>query len=124
PARFVADSMKKKKAKAYLYQFTRVPDTEDAKKSGAYHGLEIAYVFGNLNTMEGYNDKDLGLSRLMMDCWVTFAKTGNPNGPGLPNWPSYDRRAGQNLEFGDAVRTNEHLFEKECDLVESLRGKQ
>ncbi|MFA6320614.1 MAG: carboxylesterase/lipase family protein [Candidatus Omnitrophota bacterium] len=124
PARFVADSMKGKRSKAYLYQFTRVPNTADAKKAGAYHGLDVVYVLGNLNSAEGYDEKDAELSRLMMDCWINFAKAGDPNGPGLPGWPSYDRRADQNLEFGDSVKINDHLFEKECDFVENLRKER
>lgn len=124
PARFVADSMKGKRSKAYLYQFTRVPNTVNALKGGAYHSLEVLYVLGNLDSSEGYDEKDRELSRMMMDCWINFAKTGNPNGPGLPNWPAYDRRADQNLEFGDVIKTNEHLFEKECDFVEGLRKER
>jgi len=116
--------MRLKASKAYLYQFTRIPNTDDAKKLGAYHGIEIRYVFGNLNEAEGYNDKDLDLSRTMMDCWVNFARTGNPNGPALPDWPSYDRQADRSLEFGDVIKVKEHLMERENNFIERLRGKK
>ncbi len=49
PARLVAQSMERKKSKAYLYQFTRLPDTAMARKLGVHHGVELAYVFGNMN---------------------------------------------------------------------------
>ncbi len=62
PARLVAQSMKPKKAKAYLYQFTRRPNTAMARKLGVHHGVELAYVFGNMNKSDGYDDTDLGLS--------------------------------------------------------------
>ena len=43
------------------------------RKLGVHHGVEIAYVFGNLNKSDGYDDTDLWLSANMMDYWVNFA---------------------------------------------------
>ena len=117
PARLVAQSMERKKSKAYLYQFTRLPDTAMARKLKVHHGVELAYVFGNMTKSEGYNDTDMGLSNKMMDYWVNFAKTGNPNGKGLADWPAYKSKADLNLEFSDTIRTNKHLFKKECDFT-------
>ena len=34
--------------------------------------------------------EDLAVSRMAQSYWVNFAKTGDPNGPGLPAWPAYD----------------------------------
>lgn len=117
PARFVAQSMERKKSKAYLYQFTRLPNTAMARKLGVHHGVELAYVFGNMNKSDGYNDTDIRLSHKMMDYWVSFAKTGNPNGKGLADWPAYKSKSDLNLEFSDTIRTNKHLFKKECDFI-------
>jgi para-nitrobenzyl esterase len=120
PARLVAQSMARKKSKAYLYQFTRRPNTAMARKLGVHHGVELAYVFGNMNQSGGYNDTDLGLSKKMMDYWVNFAKTGNPNGQGLPDWPAHKSKSDLNLEFSDTIHTNKHLFKKECDFINRL----
>jgi carboxylesterase type B len=60
------------------------------------------------------------LSKKMMDYWVNFAKTGNPNGQGLVDWPAYNSTSDLNLEFADTVRTNKHLFKKECDFISRL----
>lgn len=120
PARFVASSMKKKKSKAYLYQFTRLPDTAMARKLGVHHGVDLAYVFGNMNTKDGYADADGKLSEKMMAYWVNFARTGNPNRPGLPRWPAYKRTTDLSLEFGDDIRVQKHLYKKECDFVGSM----
>jgi para-nitrobenzyl esterase len=117
PARFVAQSMERKKSRAYLYQFTRLPDTAMTRKLKVHHGVELAYVFGNMTKSEGYNDTDMGLSNKMMDYWVNFAKTGNPNGNGLPYWPTYKSKSDINLEFSDTIHTNKHLFKKECDFI-------
>jgi para-nitrobenzyl esterase len=120
PARLMARSMSLKKSRAYLFQFTRPPDTTMARKLGVYHGAEIAYVFGNLTGAEGYNETDKRLSLKMMDYWVNFAKTGNPNGQGLVDWPAYKSKTDINLEFSDTIHTNRHLFKKECDFIDRV----
>ena len=120
PARLVAQSMEPKKSKAYLYQFTRRPDTAMARKLGVHHGVELAYVFGNMNKSDGYDNTDLGLSEKMMEYWVNFAKTGNPNGPGLADWPAYASNSDLNLEFSDTIQTNKNLFRKECDFISRM----
>jgi para-nitrobenzyl esterase len=117
PARLVAQSMERKNSKAYLYQFTRLPDTTLARKLGVHHGVELAYVFGNMATSEGYKDTDRSLSAKMMKYWVNFATTGNPNGPGLVDWPAYTGATDINLEFADAIHTNKHLYKKEADFI-------
>ena len=124
PARLVAQSMEPKKSKAYLYQFTRRPDTAMARKLGVHHGVELAYVFGNLDKSDGYDNTDLGLSEKMMEYWVNFAKTGNPNGPGLAEWPAYGSNSDLNLEFSGTIQTNKHLFKKECDFISRMSNER
>jgi len=121
PARFVAQSMSKKKSGAYLYRFTRRPDTSKAGKLGVHHGVDLAYVFGNMPPDEGYVDADKKLSEKMMKYWVNFAITGNPNGKGLTRWPVYKGASDLSLEFGNTIRVRRHLYQKECDFISRMR---
>ncbi|MEO9132555.1 MAG: carboxylesterase family protein [Sphingomonas sp.] len=75
-------------AKAWLYWFDQ--PWPGRMEKGAFHGAEIVYVFKNLQAADQpWTAGDRKVSDLMANYWVNFARTGNPNGPGLPHWPSY-----------------------------------
>jgi para-nitrobenzyl esterase len=61
---------------------------------GAVHASDIPYAFGDLACSPDvpWQPEDRDLSEAMTTYWTNFARTGNPNGPGLPEWPRYDRR--------------------------------
>ena len=121
PARLMARSLERRGVRAYLYQFTRRPRTELALRLGAHHGVDLAYVFGNLDPPEAYDPLDREISRQVMGAWVRFAATGDPNGPGLPEWRPYTAASEEYLEFGDATGPRRHLYRREGDFLDSLR---
>jgi para-nitrobenzyl esterase len=59
---------------------------------GASHILEIPFVFDNLDRggahlFTGNGSERAGLATAMHRAWIAFARTGNPNHAGLPEWP-------------------------------------
>jgi len=116
-------------AKAWLYHFTRVPPIPQSETYGSYHGAEIVYVMGNFHLASFTPEaEDELLAETMSGYWVNFAKTGDPNGEGLPVWPNYNFHTRRYLELGDVIQPGSYLLQKECDFFESYfaaeRAKQ
>jgi para-nitrobenzyl esterase len=103
PSTVVADWNSKAGHPTYQYQFSRgVPGHPEI---GATHASEVFYVFGNLDQERPmrpkYEPADYAVSKDMEAYWTNFAKTGNPDGGGLPAWPQYQVDTKKYLEFTD-----------------------
>jgi para-nitrobenzyl esterase len=105
--------------RAYEYQFDRAAPGREA--AGATHGAEVSYVFGRLGANYAAADRDL--SAAMEQYWTNFAKTGDPNGAGVPPWPKFDSTARGYMEFTDnGPVAREGLRRPFCDLyVENVK---
>lgn len=88
---------------AYLYVFShaapfQMPNAEPTRSLGAFHAAEIAYAFNRSNE-DLWNDDDRKVANLLHSYWVNFAKTGTPNGTGLPEWTTYDREHDNSMDL-------------------------
>ena len=104
PARRVAARITATGGRAWVYYFTRRRPGRGGETLGAYHGAELPYVFGTHDAWLPTEPVDERLTNAVMDYWVQFARTGDPNIPGRPEWPLYRAEKPAVLELGTEIR--------------------
>jgi len=110
----------------FEYEFAQVPSGRESV--GAVHAAELPYVFGTLDRGMPFplpppvpvtviSDVDRQVSAVMQQYWTNFAKTGNPNGIGLPDWPKFNATSREYIQFtaGGPV-AKEALRRPYCDV--------
>ena len=102
PARFTASAFVAKGAPAYVYRFSYIPASmREQWRNGAPHAAEIPFVFNTLGAdpRAAPTPQDQAVARTVNTYWANFARTGDPNGPGLPKWPRHDPGKNEIVEF-------------------------
>jgi para-nitrobenzyl esterase len=120
----------------YRYSFDRkIPVAPDAQINGvpassrdigARHAGEIEYVFGALDSIKNvtWEASDRTLSDAMTTYWANFARKGDPNGPGLPNWPRYDPRGARVLHLDETIRDEADQLRSRYEALDAFTSKQ
>ncbi|MDF0581984.1 carboxylesterase/lipase family protein [Bradyrhizobium yuanmingense] len=108
------------KSKIYLFYWDHLPPVSGASKDfGAFHGSQVVYA---LNTLDKWNlpwgSFDRRLADVMSSYWVNFAKTGNPNGPGLPLWPNFSPENEQSMHFAETIAWAPTPHKQELDFLD------
>jgi para-nitrobenzyl esterase len=75
---------------SFVYLFEHHPPASDHAPPEPVHGAEIVYVFQSFEQMpRAWTSADRRVGRLMSQYWINFARSGDPNGKSLPQWPAY-----------------------------------
>jgi para-nitrobenzyl esterase len=119
--------------RAYVYQFVHVPIyAPGARNLGVCHTCEMVYVFDNLGALRQFPDSsspelaqssavDARVAEITSTYWVNFARTGDPNGPGLPRWPELEDAArGPVLQIDATPQVGDSLGPEKAKLYQAL----
>ena len=101
------NQLKLNRKPSYLYYFDRKLPGDDA---GAFHSCELWYVFHTLDrAWRPWEDCDRALESIVSAYWANFAKTGDPNGEGLPVWHPYTKETPVQILLADTVMEQETI---------------
>ena len=118
-SRYVANQMRVRQASVHAYYFSYVADDRRARQPGAAHTDDIAFVMGTLDAetdLHHVTAQDRSVSRLMMDYWVEFARRGDPNQAGMPEWPAYEPGSPRVLEIGDEILVRQDFLDERMEF--------
>ena len=122
PARFIIEAQASHGEPAYYYRYGYVAETMRSEWTGTHHATDIPFF---LNTVDArYGDavtpEDRAAANQINTYLVNFARTGDPNGDGLPEWPAYtpDAPVMMNFTQGGAA-AGPDPWQTRLDLVEA-----
>lgn len=110
-------------APVYMYLFTWQSPVFDGKYK-SLHCMELPFVFDNVErakNMTGGGKEAHVLADKMSLAWINFAKTGNPNHNGLPEWPQYNAKNTATMHFDNTIGVKPQLDKELFDLVAQNR---
>lgn len=120
-ARSLAATLAQQGVPVYAYRFSYVAESVTPVPAGAAHATDIPFFFDTVDVKYGEQatQRDIGMGRTMSAYLANFAKFGNPNGRGLPNWPRYDARKDAIMDFGMDGKALAHKdpWGKEIDVA-------
>lgn len=114
---WAADRAKTAKSKTYTWFFTRAIPWPEHPEFGAFHSADFPYFFNNLKHLDRpWEPADRNLADAMSSYWVNFARTGNPNGKALPEWPAFIASQKVTMELGEKLGVRPVAEKEKLDL--------
>jgi para-nitrobenzyl esterase len=113
-------------APVYVYRFEYYSPVREGRLK-AMHCMEIPFVFDNLEAGKIYTGISPAAQRLadrMSAAWVAFARTGNPNHRGIPQWPAFNSTDRPTMVFGDDAKVVNDPGREERLALKAIRDRQ
>ncbi len=126
PARYSVEQMHLAGQPAWHYRAAYVPESMRAQWPGLPHAAEIPFFFKTIDARYPGDvaEQDRDMAKVMSAYFVNFAKTGNPNGEGLPDWPAYDEQSRPLMLFGnEGAQGGDDPWRERLDLIEASSGR-
>ena len=109
-----------KDAPVYRYRFDRTLSGDPASEFGAIHAVDIEYAFNTLDSKStDWHDEDRRVAELMATTFANFVRSGNPNGPGVPEWPAFGG-SGKVMYFDSLSESRPEEFRARYEFLDSV----
>src|ERR1700719_4005931 len=112
-------------APVYMYFFNWRSPVRDGKLK-AFHTVEIPFVFDNVEltpSMVGTGPELQPMADKISSAWVAFARTGNPNYKGIPNWPVFNTSQRATMILNTECKVVNDPYGEERRALASFRPK-
>ena len=103
---------------AYLAQSSKMSFSQDPRRRGVAHADDIMYLNGMFLTQPEKFPAESSVAEMIQQYWVNFAKTGNPNGKGLPYWPSFDDAQPTTMQFANGASLIMRPNREQVDFID------
>ena len=103
---------------AYLAQPSTMSFSQNPLRRGVAHADDIMYLNGQFLTQADQYPAEAAVSEMIQQYWVNFAKTGNPNGAGLPYWPSFDETKPTTMQFSNGASLIMRPNREQIDFID------
>jgi len=119
PSRYLAMRINEIGGRAWVYYFSRQRAGSGGDRLRVYHGTELPYVFDRHDSWLPMEEPDRALTDAILDYWVQFARTGDPNQDGRPLWLVHSRQDPAVMELGNRIGRMEAFSTDLCKMLNS-----
>ena len=103
---------------AYLAQPSTMSFSQNPLRRGVAHADDIMYLNGQFLAQADQYPAEAAVSEMIQQYWVNFAKTGNPNGAGLPYWPSFNETKPTTMQFSNGASLIMRPNREQIDFID------
>ncbi len=109
---------------AFLAQPSEVSFAGSKKRHGVSHADDILYLNGTFTSQPDKYPAEAAVAEIIQQYWVNFAKTGNPNGKGLPYWPTFDKDKATTMQFSNGATLIDRPNREQIDFIDRFFAEQ